>query len=71
MDWIVRLKIFNPYNLTQLTFEKLMEHLLDYCNDNLVDHLNDTEYLKKIEDEVSNYTNPYAIYDDIDFNRLI
>ena len=41
-----------------------MEHLIDYCIENLVDRLDDTEYLEKIENEVNNYIIPYIIYDD-------
>ena len=41
-----------------------MAHLMDYCNENLMYHLNDTEYLKKIKNKVNNYVNSYNIYDD-------
>ena len=61
MDWVVSLKLFNIHNPTQPTYEKLIEHLTDYYNENLMDHLDDTEYLKKIENKVNNYIIPYAI----------
>ena len=64
MGWVVGLKFFNPHNPTQPTYEKLMEHLIDYCNENLVNYLNHTEYLEKIENEVNNYVIPYTICDD-------
>ena len=51
--------------------EKLMEHLMDCCDENLIDLLNDTEYIEKIESEVNNYINLYAICDDADFNWLM
>ena len=41
--------------------EKLMEHLMDYCDENLMDRLDDTKYLEKIESEVNNYVNLYAM----------
>ena len=44
---------------------------MDYSDENLVDHLDDTEYLKKIKNDVNNHVNPYAIYDDADFIGLI
>ena len=68
MSWIVSLKVFDPHNLIQPIYEKLMEHLIYYCDENSVDRLNDTKYLEKIENEVNNYVNPYAIYDDTNFN---
>ena len=40
-------------------------------DENLVDHLDDTKYLKKIKNKVNNYVNPYVICDDTDFNRLL
>ena len=64
MGWVVDLKIFNLNNSIQTTYEKLMEHMMDYCNKNLVDHLDDTEYLEKIENEVNNYVIRYTICDD-------
>ena len=64
------LKNFDSHNPTQSTYEKLIEHLMDYCNENPVNYLNDIEYLKKIENEVNNYVNPYIMYDDANFNWL-
>ena len=61
------LKFFDPCNPTnriQLTYKKLMEHLIDYCNENLVNYLDDTEYLEKIENKVNNYVILYVIHDD-------
>ena len=51
--------------------EKLMQHLTDYCNENLMDRLDDTEYLEKIGSEINTYINPYVICDDTDFNLLM
>ena len=51
--------------------KKLMEHLTDHCNENPMNHLDDSEYLEKIKIEVNNYVNPYIICDDMDFNCLI
>ena len=45
-----------------------MEHITDKCDKNLMNCLNDTKYLKKIESKVNNFANPYTICDDIDFN---
>ena len=36
-----------------------------------MDHLENNEYIGKIESEVNDYVNPYAICDDIDFNWLM
>ena len=44
---------------------------MNYCNENPMNRLDNTEYFKKIENKVNNYINPYAIYDDTDFNWLI
>ena len=71
MNWVVSLKIFDPHNQTQPTYEKLMEHLTDYCDENLMDRLVDTEYIKKIESEVNNYVHLYIICDDTEFNWLM
>ena len=68
MGWVVNLKIFNPHNLIQPTYEQLIEHLTEYCDENPIDYLNDTKYLENIESEIKNYVNSYAIYDDTDFN---
>ena len=57
------LKIFDPHNLIQPTYEKLW-NLIDYCNENQVDRLDNTEYLEKIENKVNNYVHPYVICDD-------
>ena len=64
MGWVVALENFNPYNPTQPTYEKLMEHLMDYCDENLMECSNDTECLEKIKNQVNNYVNPYIICDD-------
>ena len=61
------LKFFDPCNPTnriQLTYKKLMEHLMDYYNQNLIDQLDDTKYLKKIENEVNNYVILYVMCND-------
>ena len=71
MSWVVSLKTFDPYNPAQHTYERLIEYLMDYCYENPIDHLDDTEYLEKIESEVNNYINLYTICDDINFNRLM
>ena len=42
-----------------------------HYDENPMDCLDDNEYMEKIESEVSDYINPYAICDDIDFNRLM
>ena len=57
------LKFFYPHNPTQPPYDKLLEHLVDYYNENLVDRLDDTKYLGKIENEVNNEVIPYAIGD--------
>ena len=44
---------------------------MDYCDENLINRLDDIEYLEKIKSEVNNYINSYAICDDSDFNWLI
>ena len=36
-----------------------MEYLTGYCDDNLMNRLNNTEYFKKIENKVNNYVNLY------------
>ena len=64
MSWIVGLKIFDSHNPTQPTSEKLMEHMINYCNENPVNHLDNTQYLEKIENKVNNCINPHVIYDD-------
>ena len=71
MGWVMSLRIFDPYNPTQSTYKKLIEYSLDYCHENLVNYLDDSEYLEKIDNEVNNYVNPYVICDNIDFNRLM
>ena len=68
MSWIVGLKIFNLHNPTQPTYKKLMEHLTNFYHENPMNRLYNTKYLEKIENKVNNYVNPYAIFDDIDFN---
>ena len=65
------LKIFNQHNPSKPAYEKLMEHLIDYCDKNPIDYLDDTEYLEKIESEVNNYVNLYAICDDTNINMLM
>ena len=42
------LKIFDTHNLTQPTYEKLMKYLMYYYDENLVDCLNDIEYIEKM-----------------------
>ena len=37
--------------------EKLMQHLVNHCNENLMDHLDDNEYIEKIECEVNDCVN--------------
>ena len=64
MDWVVNVKIFDPHNPVQLIYKKLMKHLIDYCDENLIDSLDDNEHLEKIKNKVNNYVNSYAIYDD-------
>ena len=62
------LKFFYPHKPTQSTYEKLMKHLIDYCNENPINRLNDTEYLENIKNKVNNYINLYIIYNDTNFN---
>ena len=71
MGWVMGLKIFYPHNPTQPTYKKLIKHLMYYYHENPVDRLDDIEYLKKIENEVNNYVNPYTICNDTNFNWLI
>ena len=40
---------------------KLMKHLMDYCNKNLSDHLDDSEYLEKNNNEVNNYMHVWKL----------
>ena len=61
IGWVVGLKIFDPYNPTESTYKKLMEHLMDYCDENSVDRLDDIEYLEKIDNKVNNYVNLYIL----------
>ena len=39
--------------------------MMDYCNENLVDHLDDIEYIEKIDNKVNNYVISYAICDNL------
>ena len=64
----MNLKIFDLHYPTQFTYVKLVEHLMDYYDENPKDLLNDTRYLEKIESKTNNYINSYVICDDIDFN---
>ena len=71
MGWVVDLKIFDTHNPSQSTYKKLMEHPIDYCDENIMDHLDGTGYLEKIANKVNNYVNSYAIYDDNNFNWVM
>ena len=44
---------------------------MEYCNENLMDCLDNTKYFKKIENGVNNYVNPYTICEMTNFNSLI
>ena len=37
--------------------EKLMKHLIDHCNENPMNYLDDNEYFEKIKSKVKNYVN--------------
>ena len=44
---------------------------MNHCNENLIDRLDDNEYIEKIESEVNNSVNSYVIYDDTDLKWLM
>ena len=44
---------------------------MHYCDENLVDRLDDIEYFKKLGMKVNNYVNPYIICNNTNFNWLI
>ena len=58
-------------NSTDKIRVRLIEHLIYYCDENLVNHLDGTKYLEKIKNKVNNYINLYTVCDDIDFNWLM
>ena len=60
----MNLKFLDLHSLIQSIYEKLMEHMMDYCNENSVDHLDNIKYLKKIVNKVNNYVISCVICDD-------
>ena len=44
---------------------------MDYYNENPINHLDDTEYIEKIDNKVNNNVDLYTAYDDIYFNWLM
>ena len=47
--------------------EKLMQYLTNHYDKNPMDYLDKDKYIEKIESEVNDYVNLYAIYGDNNF----